>query len=93
MQQLEPVTENQIWQTKKAEGNILHGVGNEPFWSIDVTGNDSLVLNMPDWSEPVKLKEDGQTAAKDSTVFTYANDSLKVIVYPCFCNDGMSDFF
>ena len=35
-----------------------------------------------------KLTDTNQT--KDSTI--YSNDSLRVVVYPYFCNDGMSDF-
>lgn len=92
MEQLTPVTENEVWENKRKEGQVLHGVGTEPFWSIDVTSNDTLVFSMPDMTEPVRLKLAGITAAKDSTLFTAANDSLRVLVYPLFCNDGMSDF-
>lgn len=92
MQELTPVTVNKSWQQNKATGNLLHGVGNEPFWSIDVTKTDSLVLNMPDWNAPLRVKINEVNAAKDSTVFAAATDSLKLTVYPAFCSDGMSDF-
>ena len=92
MEKLTPVTVNEVWQTKRSQGELLHGVGTEPFWSIDVTHNDTLVLSMPELPAPVRLKITGITAAKDSTLFTAANDSLRLVVYPLFCSDGMSDF-
>lgn len=92
MEKLTPVTVNEVWQTKRSQGELLHGVGTEPFWSIDVTHNDTLVLSMPELTAPVRLKITGITAAKDSTLFTAANDSLRLVVYPLFCSDGMSDF-
>jgi uncharacterized membrane protein len=92
MEKLSPAVANAVWQTKKKAGTQLYGVGNEPFWSVELTGNDSLVLNMPDWTAPLSLKLAATTPAKDSTVYTAGNDSLSVTVYPFFCNDGMSDF-
>lgn len=92
METLSPVVVNEIWQAKKKEGTQLYGVGNEPFWSVEVTGKDSVVLNMPEWTAPLSLKLAAAAPAKDSTVYTAENDSLSVTVYPLFCNDGMSDF-
>lgn len=92
LQKLEPVESNKVWQNKKSEGTLLYAVGNEPFWSIELTKADSLVLNMPDWNEPLHLPLSAIEVSKDSTVYTSATDSLRVTIYPYFCTDGMSDF-
>lgn len=87
-----PALANPVWQTKKKEGVVFYGVGNEPFWSVEVGRNDSLVLNMPDWSTPLKAKLTATDKTGDSAVYAAADDSLQVTVYPFFCSDGMSDF-
>jgi uncharacterized membrane protein len=92
MAKLSPVTANKIWQTKKGGGTLLYGVGNEPFWSVEVNNQDSIVLNMPDWNTPLRVKMTATDIARDSTVYAAPNDSLHITVYPFFCNDGMSDF-
>lgn len=92
MTKLSPAVSNRVWQVKKKEGVYLYGVGTEPFWSVEVTGTDSLVLNMPDWNIPLRAKLETTSLARDSTVYSTANDSLQVTVYSQFCNDGMSDF-
>jgi uncharacterized membrane protein len=92
MEKLAPVSANKIWQTKKQEGAVLYAVGTEPFWSVEITHQDSVVLSMPDWNAPLKVKLNAANAAKDSTVYAAGNDSLLVTVYPFFCSDGMSDF-
>jgi hypothetical protein len=56
MEKLTSVRVNNVWQTKKAEGATLYAVGTEPFWSVELTRQDSLVLNMPDWNAPLRLK-------------------------------------
>lgn len=79
------------WQTARKEGARFYGVGTEPFWSVEVTKEDSIVLNMPDWTEPLRTKLTSFNIAKDSSVYT-GSDSLHITLYPRFCNDGMSDF-
>lgn len=92
MNKLSPATVNAVWQAKRGEGTYFYGVGNEPFWSVDLTTSDSIVLNMPNWSKPLRVKLTTTSLARDSSVYMAMNDSLQVIVFPLFCNDGMSDF-
>jgi uncharacterized membrane protein len=92
MEKLTSVRVNNVWQTKKAEGVALYAVGTEPFWSVELSRQDSLVLNMPDWNAPLRVKVATASASADSTVYTADNDSLSVTIYPLFCSDGMSDF-
>lgn len=89
---LTPASANPAWQSKKQEGALFYGVGTEPFWSVEVSGADSIVLNMPDWTAPLRVKF--LDAANDgrNRVYSAPADSLQVTVMPYFCNDGMSDF-
>ncbi len=92
LEKLTSVRVNEFWQNKKSEGTLLYAVGTEPFWSVELTRQDSLVMTMPDWPAPLRAKAARASVSSDSTVYTAINDSLRVIVYPLFCSDGMSDF-
>lgn len=92
MYQLTPATENAVWQTKRKEGQQLYGVGTEPFWSVEVTKTDSIIVNMPDWNAPLRVKITEANSEGGRAEFTAGNDSLRLIVHPFFCSDGMSDF-
>jgi uncharacterized membrane protein len=89
---LTPVNSNPVWQNKRKEGTVMYGVGNEPFWSIEVDKTDSIILSMPDLTQPLRAKLSGTTRQTGNTVYTASADSLQVTVYPYFCSDGMSDF-
>jgi uncharacterized membrane protein len=92
MSKLTPVTTNPVWQAKKKTGTILYGIGTEPFWSIEIKKQDSIVLSMPEWTEPLRVKLSGTARENKTTIYSAAADSLQVIVSPFFCSDGMSDF-
>jgi uncharacterized membrane protein len=87
-----PASANKIWMDKKAGGTIVFGVGTEPFWSVEVNKRDSIILSMPEWTQPLRLKISDRANEKDKMVYTAIADSLQVIVHPHFCSDGMSDF-
>ena len=56
MTKLTPASANPVWQTLKKQGAVLYGVGTEPFWSVEVKRQDSIILSMPDWTEPLRVK-------------------------------------
>jgi uncharacterized membrane protein len=89
---LTPASNNAVWMAKAKEGAILFGVGTEPFWSVEVKTRDSAILSMPDWPQPLRVRLSAINKTADSTVYSAANDSLRIAIYPYFCNDGMSDF-
>jgi uncharacterized membrane protein len=89
---LTPASSNAVWRNKEKEGAILYGVGNEPFWSVEVSRHDSAVLSMPEWTSPLRVKLSSTNLTKDSTVYIADDDSLRIVVLPFFCSDGMSDF-
>ena len=92
MHKLEPAAGNDVWKRKRAEGAVLYAIGTEPFWSAEITGQDTLVVNMPDWSAPLRMEVTAASATSDSAIYKALNDSIQVTVYPLFCSDGMSDF-
>lgn len=92
MRKLTPAANNAVWRDKRKEGAILYGVGTEPFWSIEINRMDTLTFSSPEWASSLKVKLVSGVKSRDSTVYTAAQDSLQVIVYPFFCSDGMSDF-
>lgn len=87
-----PATANKVWMDKKNTGTILFGVGTEPFWSVEVNKRDSIILSMPDWTQPLRVKISNKNNEKNKIVYSAGSDSLEVIVHPYFCSDGMSDF-
>ena len=93
MRRLEDAMQNKVWQNKKGQGAIIYAIGNEPFWNAEVNNKDSLAFHLMDWPSALKLKISSSEASKDSLVFTAQNDttSVRLIVFPYFCSDGMSD--
>ena len=93
MKHLQDVMQTRNWQNKKAEGLIVFAIGNEPFWRAEVNNKDSISFQLSDWPAAVKLKINNSEINSDSTVFTGQNDStsVRLVVLPYFCNDGMSD--
>jgi hypothetical protein len=94
MVKLQDVLDREIWQQKKAQGLILYGVGNEPFWSLELNSNDTISFRLADREQPIKLKRNDTQNAKDTTIYLAGNDSaqMKLMILPYFCSDGMSDF-
>jgi uncharacterized membrane protein len=93
MQKLTDVLTNTVWKNRKAEGIVLFGIGNEPFWSVEFNNKDTISFLLSEWKSPVKMKIDETKLVQDSTIYLAQTDSakLKLIVLPYFCNDGMSD--
>ena len=88
------IMENKTWKERQGTGLFLFGVGNEPFWNIEYSEKDTLILRMADWKEPVKLKLTSTQKTADSIQYTAQSDStsLSLTVFPQFCSDGMSDY-
>jgi hypothetical protein len=94
MVKLQDVLDREIWQQKKAQGLILYGVGNEPFWSLELNSNDTISFRLADWEQPIKMLRNDTKNARDTTIYLAHNDSaqIKLMILPYFCSDGMSDF-
>ncbi|HEV8079251.1 MAG TPA: copper resistance protein NlpE N-terminal domain-containing protein [Chitinophagaceae bacterium] len=90
----ELATLNPSWKQKQNEGVDFIGVGNEPFWSLEIDNEKMIVFKLADWKKPVIVSAVPPIVTKDSTVYNLSSTGspLRVIVFPRFCSDGMSDF-
>lgn len=89
---LTPASNNKVWLDKKKGGTVIFAVGTEPFWSVEINKRDSIIVSMPDWTEPLRAKISAVNQQKNETVYQAVTDSLRVSISPYFCSDGMSDF-
>lgn len=94
MSTLPDARQNVAWRNKGKLGTLVYGAGNEPFWNIELTGKDSISFQLSEWNAPLKLKVNSSFQTVDSTCYSAQNDSAQVrlVIYPYFCSDGMSDF-
>jgi len=94
MKHLEDAAQNVAWKNKAKEGVVFFGMGNEPFWNIEIDNTDSISFLLPDWNQPLRMKVDSSFKANEANSYMAHNDSVKihVTISPQFCNDGMSDF-
>ncbi len=85
---------NPSWKQKQIEGIDFIGIGNEPFWSLDIDNEKMILFKMSDWKKPVIFPIEKPSLTKDSTFYNLSSESgpLRVTVFPQFCSDGMSDF-
>lgn len=94
LHQMTPATENEAWQSKREKGISFFGVGNEPFWSIEISNKNAITFSLVNSGEPVAFLPTEPVRSKDSIVYHIQNDStsLRAVIYHQFCSDGMSDF-
>jgi uncharacterized membrane protein len=92
MEQVKEAGDNPAWTKKKELGVQFFGTGTEPFWSIELK-KDSLSFQLADWEKPLQMKLAAVHHTADSNSFEAGSDStqLRLVVYPYFCSDGMSD--
>lgn len=90
----ELATLNPSWKQKQNEGVDFLGLGNEPFWSLEIDNEKMILFKLADWKKPVIVPIEKPTVTKDSTYYTLKSEGniLRITIYPQFCSDGMSDF-
>ena len=93
MQKLSSVLENNVWRNKKKEGIEFFGVGNEPFWSVEIDEQKNISFQLADWSKALVFKPAPPATYDDSIVYQLSSDiaSIKITILNQFCSDGMSD--
>lgn len=89
MNPMTDIAANKVWEQKKKEGISFFGIGNEPFWSIEIGRNDSVIFKLADWQQPLRFKL--TPSKKNGTIQYSSGDSLQVTILPTYCSDGMSD--
>jgi uncharacterized membrane protein/uncharacterized lipoprotein NlpE involved in copper resistance len=85
--------ENPVWNEKRKNGIDFVGMGNEPFWNIEIRNGKNLHFKLADWKSPVIAPMESINENVDSTVYKFNSNHQKwsVIIYSEFCSDGMSD--
>jgi len=94
MNQLPDAERNAAWRNKEKQGIVVFGLGNEPFWNVELDNKDSLSFLLSEWDHPLRMKIDSSFNDNDSMSYTAHRDSvqIRVTIFPHFCSDGMSDF-
>jgi len=93
MQKLNTALQNDVWRNKGKEGVEFFGIGNEPFWNIEIDDQKHIRFSLADWPKPVSFKPVQPISNTDSIVYNTGKDTaaLQVIILNQFCSDGMSD--
>ncbi|HEY0067740.1 MAG TPA: hypothetical protein VGB46_10260 [Flavisolibacter sp.] len=86
--------QNDVWRKKGGQGLEFFGVGNEPFWNIEVDEQKHIAFHLADWEKPIRFKPSRRVTSGDSIVYNTSNDTatLSLTIYNRFCSDGMSDY-
>lgn len=90
----ELATINPSWKQKQTEGIDFIGVGNEPFWSMEIDNEKMIRFKLADWKKPIMVPFEKPSVTKDSIIYNLLSgiNHLRITVYSQFCSDGMSDF-
>src|SRR5688572_20487212 len=88
-----PNTENAAWNAKKNAGVDFIGLGNEPFWSIEIDKGKSVSFNTPNMKQPVTIPYADPVVKDGISEYHVETEGTKmdISLFPQFCSDGMSD--
>ena len=83
---------NPAWKGKFNSGVDFYGIGNEPFWNIEIN-ESSISFKLADLPKALVFPAVKPRSSKDSVFYStsLADAKLEVSIYNEFCNDGMSD--
>jgi uncharacterized membrane protein len=70
----------------------FHVVGNEPFWSLEITAS-VLRFRTPEDTAGVLFPQGGRSVAGDTLIWSGSagNRTIEARLWPAECSDGMSD--
>lgn len=87
-------TENKSWDQKRNQGIDFIGMGNEPFWSLEIDNEKMILFKLADWKKPMIVPIEKPFVKNDSTYYSLMNGDVawSVTILPQYCSDGMSDF-
>ena len=94
LQELQWALDNNVWRNKGKQGVEFFGVGNEPFWNIEIDEQKVIAFHLAEWPQPLRFSPVRPVVVGDSILYQTANDTatLRVVIYQRFCSDGMSDY-
>lgn len=86
--------ENRAWQKRKLEGIDFYGIGNEPFWNIEIDNEEMIRFRLADWKEPVQIPAGSPVITETRISYSLSTEpkSFEITILPEFCSDGMSDY-
>ena len=93
MQKQQSALDVQVWKNKKTEGLEFFGIGNEPFWNIEIDDQKEIAFHLAEWNQPMRFNVVKPIQSADSIVYKAKNNSsaITITIYNTFCSDGMSD--
>ena len=86
---------NAVWNKKRSQGIDFTGLGNEPFWTLEIDNEKFILFNLAGWKKPAIVPiEKPVIDNEDSTLYNLKSDTTRwtVTIFPQFCSDGMSDY-
>lgn len=85
---------NSVWNKKRSQGIDFTGLGNEPFWTLEIDNEKFILFNLAGWNKPVIVPVEKPLINKDSTLYNIKTDTTKwsITILPQFCGDGMSEY-
>lgn len=85
---------NPAWDKKRSEGIDFAGLGNEPFWNLEIDNEKFILFKLAEWKKPVIAPVEKPVTNKDSIFYDIKKDSTRwtITIFPQFCSDGMSDY-
>jgi uncharacterized membrane protein len=88
------LADNPAWNEKRSGGIDFVGLGNEPFWSLEIDKGNFISFNTPEMKVPVKTTYTEPVVNNGVREYRLEGEStrLNIRVEPRFCSDGMSDF-
>ncbi len=91
---LQEMAHNTAWDEKKKAGIDFIGVGNEPFWGLDIDKDNKVILRLADLKSPIIFPYNAPLNSGGSKEYHVEGNgnSLDITITPQFCSDGMSEF-
>src|SRR5580692_6393460 len=86
--------ENLSWKKRKSQGIDIVGIGNDPYWSVEIDNEKLILFKAEAFAKPVIVPIEKPLITRDSTVYsatTEAGNVLRISISSTFCNDGVSD--
>ncbi len=60
---------NPAWNKKRSQGIDFAGLGNEPFWTLEIDNEKFILFNVAGWKKPVIVPVEKPIINKDSTFY------------------------
>ena len=94
MMQSPSILSNKVWQEKRKQNIKFFGIGNEPFWSVEVSKDNKIFFQLSEWNAPKTFTVTNSGNSEGNLVFNGTGDTsmISLTIYSQFCSDGMSDF-